>query len=500
MSSWDDLDLEEPPLEGDGSVRSGLRQLAHAPAYSPRSAAAAQPVRIEREPKKPFSVTELNQHASTALDQKLGVVSVEGEVSGFAPHTSGHWYFTLKDEQSQISAVCWKGSQRQVDFMPRNGDKVTARGRLAIYSVRGSYQLTISELRRAGEGTLQQRFFALQQRLQSEGLFAPEKKRALPTFPRRIAVITSADGAAVRDFLKVAVERNPGLDALIIATTVQGPGSAEKVAAAIRFVSREHQRLGLSLLVLTRGGGSLEDLWTFNEEAVVRALSACAVPTVSAIGHEVDVTLCDHAADLRAATPTDAARRVVPDMRAVTKLLGDTRERLRRAAWQRVQAERHQLTRISHRLSDPTHALMTFRQRVDQAHTRLVRALYQRHKDEQRRWQKLNQRLLAKDPKTLLASQRLRLEQVRRRLHQAVQAQQQERARRFFVAVSQLNALSPLAVLNRGYSLTTRQDTGRIVHTSADVEPGTHVRIALSRGAISAVVNKVLSEEESKHG
>lgn len=503
MGTWADLDLTEVPHPAGASKPEDPNR--NAPPQRPAVAEAAVPsgtlaqtrgsaARTSRPPvermvpEKPASLTvsQLNARASSLLEQEFGVLTVEGELSGFAPHTSGHWYFTLKDAGSQITAVCFKGNQRGVDFTPKSGELVTVRGKLSIYGPRGSYQLMVSEMRRAGQGALQQRFEALKAQLQSEGLFAQDRKRILPVFPQRIALITSADGAAVRDFLKIAVERNPALDALIIATSVQGPGSVEKVTAAIRFVSREAARLGVSMLVLTRGGGSQEDLWTFNEESVVRALAQCSIPTVSAIGHEVDFSLCDFAADLRAATPTDAARKVVPDMVETRAYFTDREQRLTRIMGQEVERARHRLARIEHQLADPSKALVVYRQRLDQALSAAQRSLQLRLRADRERVQALQRRVDRADPARALALRRARLEQLHTALKQLMATRLQRHKQRLGMAASRMEALSPLGVLSRGYSLTTRADDNSVVHRAADAPKGTSILIRLQEGHIKA--------------
>ena len=259
---------------------------------------------------RPLSVAELTARIKQVLETEFPSVWVVGEISDLARPRSGHVYLTLKDEQSQIRAVMWRGVAGRLTFEPQDGQQVLCRGDIDVYLPRGSYQLVIRQIERRGVGSLQQRLQELQKKLAAEGLFDPRHKQPLPKFPRRVAVVTSPTGAAIRDFLEVVRRRWQGVDILIVPTRVQGAGAAEEIAQAIGQINRLQPRF--DVLVVTRGGGSLEDLWCFNEELVVRAIFASRIPVVSAIGHEIDVTLCDLVADLRALTPTEAAQRIVP--------------------------------------------------------------------------------------------------------------------------------------------------------------------------------------------
>lgn len=435
---------------------------------------------------RPLTISELNARAAKALDGELGAVTVVGEISGFVGHRSGHWYFTLKDAGAQVACACFKGSQRGVTFAPKDGASVVARGRVTVYAPRGSYQLVIDGLKLAGDGALQQRLELLKQKLAAEGLFAPERKRPLPRFPRRIGVLTSPDGAAVRDFLRVACERDPGIDVLVLPAKVQGQGSAEEVARMIALASTRAEELGLDVLVVTRGGGSIEDLWSFNEEAVVRALAACRIPTVSAIGHEVDSTLSDFVADVRAPTPTAAAQIVVPEMRAYALDLRRSVARLQRALHHTLERRRSRLARARATFRDPSRQLSTYRQRLDVQLTALEHAVRGDHAALAAQLGRLKLTLERNHPRYRLSEQRARVERGHHRLRHALHGATAQVRERLGRLASQLDALSPLAVLGRGYSVTL--SSGRAVRRPSDAPPGTELDILLAEGRINATV------------
>jgi exodeoxyribonuclease VII large subunit len=371
------------------------------------------------------TVSELTAQIKQILEYGFAEVAVKAEVSGLSRPRSGHVYLKLKDEGASINAVLWKGDARRVVFDLTDGLAVKAWGRVAVYAPRGEYQLVIHTIEPEGIGALELAFRQMYERLKAEGLFEVDRKRPLPPYPRRIAVVTSPTGAAVHDFLRVVGRRWPGAEIFIVPTKVQGPGSAAEIAAAIELAD---SIAGVDFLVVTRGGGSLEDLWAFNEEAVARAIYGTVHPVVSAVGHEVDVTIADCTADLRASTPSVAGELCVPDAESIRGGLLDLRQRLERAGQGRIDDARYELESLT-----------------DRANRAMARNLERRH---------------------------LTLSKL----------------------AAQLEALSPLAVLARGYSLTTPDGSGEPLRSADEAVMGSLIRTRLARGS---VLSRVVAVEEA---
>jgi len=402
-----------------------------------------------------LTVSQLTAQIKGTLEADFPGVWVAGEISNFSRPSSGHCYFTLKDDQAQIRAVMWRATAGKLKFDVHDGLEVVCYGALDVYAPRGSYQLVVSKLEPRGIGALELALRKLKEKLQAEGLFDPRRKRPLPKFPRRVAFVTSPTGAAVRDFLEVVRRRWRGADILVIPTRVQGDGAAAEIAAA---VERANQLpLAIDVLIVGRGGGSLEDLWCFNEEVVLRAVAASRIPTVSAVGHEIDVTLCDFVADVRALTPSEAAELVVPQFEAVGQLLEEYRRRMHASLVNRVTVARRRLTQLAERrLFRRPHDLWRDRsQRLDELWLRAGRA----------------------------AKNRL----------------QRERARVQAVA-GKLHSLSPLDVLARGYSVTVRDDDGRLVTEAAQVTPGDRLKTRVAQAEILSRVERVFPAEPPPGG
>jgi exodeoxyribonuclease VII large subunit len=386
-----------------------------------------------------LTITQLNQLLKEVISQTFDSFWVEGEISNCTPASSGHWYLTLKDDESQLKAVIWRGVATKLRFTPTDGLAVLARGRLDIYPPRGTYQLVIDELQPRGLGAAELALRQLRDKLAAEGLFDPARKRSLPMFPRRIGIVTSPTGAAVRDFLEVLKRRWQGADVLVLPARVQGEGSAAEVAAAIRLANQLQP--ALDVLVVARGGGSSEDLWSFNDEAVVRAMAAAQMPVVSAIGHEIDVTLADLVADVRALTPSEAAERVVPSARDLQEALLGLQNRLTAGLTWRANLARRRFEQLQQRLP--------FRRPFD-------------------RVQQLQQQL---DQWQASATN-----QLRHRLQLARQV--------LSAHAAQLEALSPLQTLSRGYSLTTDAATGKLITDQQQVTAGQLLRTQLHAGEV----------------
>ncbi len=397
-----------------------------------------------------YSVTQLNQAVRGLLEQAFPLIWVEGEISNLAQPASGHRYFTLKDAQAQVRCALFRNRGQYLRFAPKNGDRVRLRARIGLYAPRGDYQLIAEHLEPAGDGALQRAFEALKAQLEAEGLFAAERKKPLPTVPRRIGVITSPTGAAIRDVLSVLKRRFPALPVLIYPVAVQGEQAPEAIAQAI---ARADQRAEVDVLLLTRGGGSLEDLQAFNEAIVARAIAACELPIISAVGHEVDYAISDWVADERAATPSAAAERLSPDGVGIAKGFAAAKLRLEQAMQRRIADQRSHLQRLERRLGaqHPGRRLRERGQRLDELEYRLGLAI------------------------------QARLARVKARL--------QENARA-------LEAVSPLATLHRGYAIV-RLDApdGTIVRAPTQAPSGTRIRAQLAEGELHARVEAITPNE-----
>jgi exodeoxyribonuclease VII large subunit len=395
-----------------------------------------------------WSVAQLTNLIKGTLSESFSGVWVSGELAEVSRPNSGHIYLTLKDESAQIKAVVWRNTATRLPFEPREGQQVLCCGDVDVYPPRGSYQLVIRKMEPLGLGALQLAFLQLREKLTQEGLFDPARKQPLPLFPRRIAFVTSPSGAAVRDFLQIASRRWRGIQLLIIPAKVQGEGAAAEIARGIEAAHRLSPRP--DVLVVGRGGGSIEDLWCFNEEAVVRAVAAAEIPTVSAVGHEIDVTLCDLAADVRALTPSEAAERLVPSADDLKSSLRGLQVRLRQALQARSRVARQQLTQLANRrvFQRPFERLQQWQQRLDDLQTRLERG-------------SKRQVAQAREQLTRLAAQ--------------------------------LESLSPLAVLSRGYSVTQDAVTGEIIRDAAKLHVGDSLRTRLSTGSVVSRVEQMES-------
>ena len=433
-----------------------------------------------------WSVSELSRQLSTALEERFPTVWVEGEISNFKVYGSGHAYFTLKDEGAQIRAVLFRNRMRRIRFEPGDGLHVLAFGAIEIYPQRGEYQLVVDLLEPRGLGALQLAFEQLKERLGREGLFDQARKRPLPRFPRKIGIVTSPRGAALHDMLRVIGRRFGEIHVVLAPAKVQGDGAAAEVAQGIR----ELNALGsVDVIIVGRGGGSLEDLASFNDEMLARTIAASKIPVISAVGHEVDFTIADFVADVRAATPSQAAELVVREKRAVAESVGDLRGRLVRAMSRRLQAQRARLDAVRERrvLTDPHRPLRDLSRRVDEAVERLVRAARASLRHAAHALELATRDLRARNPVVRTRHDRRRLDDLTGRLDRALARGLDRRRHRLVGAAGRLNSLSPLAVLGRGYSLTLSA-SGQIVRSVGQVAVGDEVSVMLHEGRLDARV------------
>ncbi|MGE6293659.1 exodeoxyribonuclease VII large subunit [Aeromonas media] len=436
-----------------------------------------------------FTVTRLNSAVRMILEQDLGLVWLTGELSNLAMPSSGHWYFSLKDISAQVRCAMFKGNNRRVPFRPQDGMQVLVQARVSLYEPRGDYQLIIESMQPAGDGMLALRFEELKRRLGAEGLFDEGRKRPLPREPRAVGLVTSATGAALHDMLTVLGRRAPDLPVFIYPTQVQGSAAIGQIVAAIALANR---RAEVDVLIVGRGGGSLEDLWCFNEEAVARAIAHSTIPVVSAVGHEVDVTISDFAADLRAPTPSAAAELVAPDRSARAQRLVHLKQRLVQAISRRQTAARHGFVLLHKRLDhqDPKRRLEQQSQRLDELSGRLQQLLNLRLHQGERRLANLELRLQARSPEKLLAAGKRRHQLAQERLHTLMNKRQDLAAHRLAMLSARLDGISPLATLGRGYSIT-RTPNGEVISRAAQVSPGQQLVTTLAEGALRVRVEEV---------
>ena len=434
-----------------------------------------------------FSVSELNSAIRGALEREFPDVWVSGEISGVKLATSGHYYFTLKEAQAQVRAVAFRSAHRYWKFKPQDGLAVLARGRIDVFEARGEYQLIVEIVEPLGHGALQLAFEQLKKKLAEEGLFEPGRKRALPRYPRRIGIVTSPRGAVISDMVQILARRFPGLHIRLYPALVQGEGSVEEVCRGLDYFSRN---AWAELVIVARGGGSLEDLWTFNEEAVARAIARCAVPVVSAVGHETDVTIADFVADLRAPTPSAAAEMIVCTRQELLDRIGGREQKLIHAMryHMAVLARRWQQQGIERPLGLLQRALGRQAQRVDELEFRLRDLLRMMLERRARARRALATRLNYFDLRPRFAADRRRLDQAHAAAAQSVRWQLARRRNAVAQLSAKLSQLSPLAILDRGYAIVT-DEAGAIVKDSAAAPPASGIQVRLAKGRLSATVS-----------
>ncbi len=433
-----------------------------------------------------LSVSSLNREARRIVESGLGTVWVEGEISNLSRPSSGHLYWSLKDAEAQVRCAMFRMSTRGLGFELANGLQVLVRARPSVYEARGEFQLVVDYAEEAGEGALRRRFEELKRKLAAEGLFDAARKRAIPTLPRRIGVITSPTGAALRDVLIALRRRFPAVAVLVYPTAVQGQGAAEEIAKTLALADR---RAECDVLILTRGGGSLEDLWSFNEEVVARALAAVELPIIVGVGHEIDFTIADFVADLRAPTPSQAAELAVPDQREWLGRFALVEQRLALALRRQVAVDRRRADQLAHRWSrcHPGVQLRERAQRLDELEARLRRAVERRIEARKLRLARLATAVAHASPAQRLARARERWRAAQAGLRRGLLRHVERTQQRLKLAARTLQSLSPLATLERGYAIVT--DGGGQVLTDADVAArGDVIDVRLARGNLTATV------------
>lgn len=436
-----------------------------------------------------LTIKELNRYIRMKMDSDnlLSDVWIRGEISNFTHHSSGHMYFTLKDEGSRIKSIMFASHNQRLPFIPKEGTRVIARGNVTVYERDGQYQFYATHMQPDGIGSLYLAYEQLKGKLEAEGLFAPERKRALPRFPRSIGVITSPTGAAVRDILTTLARRYPQASVVLHPVLVQGKGAALSIVKAIRTMNRMGEA---DVLIVGRGGGSLEELWAFNEEPVARAIHESAIPVISAVGHETDFTIADFVADLRAATPTAAAELAVPHTAELKAQLRQREQVLQQGLQHRLAQARERLRRLtqSPALKQPQRALLQHAERLDTLQSRLQARMASRRELTAAKHDRLHQRLMRYHPQENLLYARRRQSEAERLLRQTMAALLKEKSQQLGYGIRQLDALSPLKVMARGYSLVYDEQGKRLIKSLDEVEPGDMIKVKVTDGELDCQV------------
>ena len=444
-----------------------------------------------------YTVSELNRQVKLLLEQSFPMLWIEGEISNFARPRSGHWYFSLKDAGAQVRCAMFRSRNALAAFQPQDGQQVLVRARIGLYEPRGDYQLIVEHVEQAGDGALRRAFDALKKRLQAEGLFEASRKRALPAAPRRIGLVTSPTGAALRDILSVLRRRYPLGRVLLYGVAVQGSQAPPAIVEALARAGRGRE---CDVLIVARGGGSLEDLWAFNEEAVARAIAACPVPVVSGVGHEIDFTIADFVADARAPTPSAAAELVSPDLFDWLRRMLQLEQRMTQRVRYRLQESRTRSDALSARLrrQHPGRRLEQAMQRLDELEVRLQRAGRQCHAGAATRLTGAVRRLHAASPKRLLGTHGQHRRHLEQRLRAAVLGALQQRRNSLGIATRTLHAVSPLATLARGYSIATleRADGPVVLRDASQASSGDRVHLRLHRGRLTTRVTGQRTDDD----
>lgn len=427
-----------------------------------------------------LTVSELTRQVRRLLEVSFLQVWVEGEISGFSRPGSGHWYFTLKDSKSQVRCAMFRNRNQHLSQPPSEGEQVLVRAKVSLYEARGDFQLIVEAIEPAGLGALQRAFEELKARLDKEGLFSEDHKQPIPVPPRRVGLVTSPTGAAVHDILTVLKRRFPGIPVSIYPTPVQGNEATASIVRAIELANRDDR---CDVLIVGRGGGSLEDLWCFNEEAVARAVFASRLPIVSAVGHEVDVTITDLVADFRAPTPSAAAEKVAPDGQKWLDALTRLEERLLLAGRRQIARSRELVTELATRLRHPRQQLQERAQKLDDLELRLHQRFRHYLSTAHERLGQQHARLSAVRPQRQIHLARQQVEALEHRLDTSIRSTLRHRRDRFAALTAQLELVSPLATLNRGYAIVERED-GAIVRASDEVQPGDEVSARVAEGVL----------------
>lgn len=440
-----------------------------------------------------FTVSQLNQRAKQLLEITFSSVKVEGEISNLSRPSSGHWYFTLKDKGAQVRCAMFRSRTAQVKFQPKEGDKIVVRGKVSLYENRGDYQLIVDAMKPAGEGQLQQAFIQLKQKLGAEGLFNPEYKQSLPSVIKRIAVITSPTGAAIHDILTVLNRRFPAIEVDIYPVQVQGQEAAQQMIWSINQVNADAR---VDVIIVGRGGGSIEDLWSFNDENLARTIFHSPLPIVSAVGHEVDFTIADFVADVRAPTPSAAAELLSPNQEEYISRLSALNSRLVKSMQQQLHNKQWQLQSVKRGLQHPGDKLSQYAQTLDMLELRLQQSQQNTFTKLMQRLTKGQQRLQQQNPANTLQKIETQLSFLQQRLSRSMKQYLANKGERLHQNALLLNAVSPLQTLGRGYAIL-QTDSEAVIRDSHDVKKGDLVSARIGHGKLELMVEKVKHEKKS---
>jgi exodeoxyribonuclease VII large subunit len=441
-----------------------------------------------------YTVSRLNREVRTVLEGSFPLIWLEGEISNLARPGSGHWYFTLKDEAAQVRCAMFRNRNMLVKGKPENGMQVLVRARIGLYEARGEYQLVIEHLEEAGDGALRRAFDALKAKLDAAGLFNVAHKQRIPALPRCIGVITSPTGAAIHDVLTTLKRRFPGIPVIVYPVPVQGAEAGTEIA---RMINLAGERAECDVLLLTRGGGSLEDLWAFNEEVVAQAIYVCPIPIVAGIGHEVDITIADFVADQRAPTPTAAAELVSPDKQEWRQRVLQLQTRLQRTAVRGLDARQQQLRYVSGRLPHPARRLEERLQRLDELALRRNHAMQHSLRHRTAAIRMMQERLQQFSPRQRLAQYRLQNQNLAQRLQRGLQHRLQRQQQQLQHLAHALDTVSPLATLSRGYAIVTTAVSDKIVRRASQVNPGDAIHTRLAQGRLVSTVTKIDESQDN---
>jgi len=443
-----------------------------------------------------YTVSRLNQTARLLLEREMGQVWISGEISNFTQPASGHWYFTLKDDTAQVRCAMFRNSNRRVTFRPQHGQQVLVRATITLYEPRGDYQIIVESMQPAGEGLLQQKYEQLKIKLQAEGLFDPQFKQPLPAAAQCIGIVTSKTGAALHDILHVLKRRDPSLPVIIYPTTVQGDDAPAQIVRAIALANLRHE---CDVLIVGRGGGSLEDLWSFNDERVARAIFASAIPVVSAVGHETDVTIADFVADQRAPTPSAAAEIVSRNQQELLRQMQAAQQRLEMAMDYYLASGQRRFTQIFHRLQQQHPQLRLARQQtaLERLHQRLNLAIDNQIKRTTQQQLRLEQRLYQYNPQSRIHRAQSRIQHLEYQLTANIRAHLSAARERFGTSAAHLEAVSPLSTLARGYSVATI-DEGKVLKKVKQVHMGDVIKTRLEDGWIESEVTTVTPQKNTR--
>ncbi len=437
-----------------------------------------------------FSVSQLNRRAKQLLETHLPLIWVSGELSNLAQPGSGHWYFSLKDDRAQVKCAMFKNANQRLRWRPEAGKQVLIRARVSLYEGRGDYQLIVEHMEESGAGALQQAYEALKLKLHQEGLFDDANKQELPLFPKHIGIITSPTGAAIRDILTVLQRRYPIAPVTVIPVAVQGEKAAPEMAAALNKAQHFKQ---FDIIIIGRGGGSIEDLWAFNNEELARTIAASKIPVISAVGHEVDFTICDLVADMRAPTPSASAEIATPDLEEWEQALDVWQQQLIRRQQAVVQQKQQQLSFLQKRLRHPGERISQQQQQLQQLESRFIRSIMTQISRKQQQLDLQHQRHHHQHPRTTLRNLSEKLVQLHRRYQQAIEHNISNKAQRLAASAQLLQAVSPLEILGRGYSIVSNE-SGSIIRNSKGLKTGDSVSTRLAKGSFTSTITKISDE------